>query len=189
MAAISPSIVSSAIFGVRNYEKGNDGHIVRYAVAAGQAKKVVDYVSQFDNAVGQTAKTATMALGAASKESIFLDKCAKVASFSSTHINPLIVASACVDVMQSDNKAETAIVSATSLGTMFTVEKQMKKHLHKVPKLKCFSKITEAVTNATKGTKYGKFLGPVLEGIAFVIGSCVAYDAGNKFGNLLIGKQ
>ena len=98
MAALSPNIVSSAVFGVRNYEKGNDGHIVRYAVAAGQAKKVVDYVMQLDNVVGQTTKTATQALGVASKESIFLEGAGRIASFSSKHINPLICMFRCYAV-------------------------------------------------------------------------------------------
>lgn len=189
MTALSPSIVSSAVFGVRNYNKGNDGHVVRYAVAAGQAKKVIDYVSQLDNVVGKTTKTATEAFGVASKGSIFLEGCGNVAKFSSTHINPLIVASAIVDVANSENKTETAVVSATSLGTMFACEKFMKKHLKDIPKLKCFEKITEIVTKATKGTKYGKYVAPVLEGLAFVVGSCTAYSVGEKFGKMLIGKS
>ena len=189
MAVLSPNIVSSAVFGVRNYNKGNDGHVVRYAVAAGQAKKVIDYVSQLDNVVGQTAKTATQALGAVSKESIFLEGCGNVAKFSSSHINPLIIASAIVDIANSENKAETAVVSATSLGAMFACEKFMKQHLKDIPKLECFKGIAKAITNATKGTKYGKYVGPVLEGLAFVVGSCTAYSIGEKFGKTLIGKS
>lgn len=189
MAVLSPNIVSSAVFGVRNYNKGNDGHVVRYAVAAGQAKKVIDYVSQLDNVVGKTTKTATQAFGIASKESIFLEGCGNVAKFSSSHINPLIVASALLDVATSENKTETAVVSASSLGTMFACESFMKKHLKDIPKLKCFEGITNAVTKATKGTKYGKFIAPVLEGLTFVVGSCTAYSVGQKFGNMLVGKS
>lgn len=189
MTTLSPNIVSSAIFGVRNYEKGNDGHVVRYAVAAGQAKKVVDYVSQLDNTVGRTTKTATQAFGIASKDSIFLEGAGKVAKFSSSHINPLIVASAVLDVATSENKEETAVISATSLGTMFTVENLMKKHLKDVPKMKCFEKVTQAVNKLAKGTKYGKYVAPVLEGVAFVVGSCTAYSVGQKFGEVLVGKS
>lgn len=188
MTALSSNVVSSAIFGVRNYEKGNDGHIVRYAVAAGQAKKVADYVTKLDNVVGKTTKMATDVLSAASKESIFLEGCGKVAHFSSTHINPLIVASALVDVVTSENKMDTAITSTTSLGVMFTAEKLMKAHLKDVSKLGCLKGVVNAVDKLAKTTKYGKFIAPLLEGITFVIGSCTAYSVGNKLGNMIIGK-
>ena len=189
MAVLNPNIVSSAIFCGRNYDKGNNGHGVRYAVALGQAKKVVDYVSGLDNAIGQTAKTATQALGAASKESIFLEGCGNVAKFSSSHINPLIIASTIFDVANSDNKVETAVVSGSALATMFTGEKFLKKHLKDIPNLKCFKGVTEAIEKATKGTKYAKFVGPVLEGVAFVIGSCMSYSVGEKIGKTLVGKD
>lgn len=188
MATLSPNIVSSAVFGVRNYEKGNDGHVVRYAVALGQTKKVVDYVKQLDNVVGQTAKTATQAFGVASKESIFLEGMGKFASFSSTHINPLIIASAGLDILQSDNKAEAAVISATSLGTMFTVENLMKKHLKDLTKTKGFSKITNILETVLKGTKYGKYVAPVIEGLLFVTGSITAYNVGNKIGQTITNK-
>ena len=189
MTALTSGIVSSAIFGVRNYDKGNNGHGIRYAVAAGQTKKVVDYVSQLDNVVGQTTKTATQALGAVSKNSVFLEGCGKIAKFSSNHINPLIVASAALDVAHSDNKAETAVKSATALGAMFTVENIMKKHLKDVSKLKCFEGVTSAINKCAQKTKYGKFIAPVLEGVAFVIGSCTAYSLGEKFGESLIASS
>jgi hypothetical protein len=189
MAAFSSGIVTSAVFGVRNYNKGNDGHTLRYAVAAGQAKRVIDFVSQLDNSVGKTTRTATEALSAASKGSIFLDSCGKVAEFSSKHINPLIVASAAVDIINSEDKTSAAVTSATALGTMFTVEKFMKKHLKDIPKMKCFERITKAVENATKNTKYGKYIGPVLEGVAFVFGSCTAYNVGEKIGKSIVGDK
>ena len=188
MAAFSSNIVTSAIFGVRNYEKGNDGHTLRYAVALGQAKRVADFVTTLDNSVGKTARTATEAIGKASKGSIFLESVGRVANFSSTHINPLIIGSAVLDVVNSENKVETAVVSASALGTMFTTEKLMKKYLKDVPKLSCFKKITAAVTKAFEGTKYGKYVGPVLEGLAFVGGSITGYAVGERFGKTLIGK-
>ena len=189
MSAFSPNMVSSTIFGVRNVEKGNDGHIVRYAVAAGQAKKLVDYVTTLDNTVGKTAKAATDALGVASEGSIFLKSCGKVAEFSSTHINPLIVASAIYDIANSDKKFDTTVVSASALGAMFTGEHFLKKYLPKVGKMKVFENIASVIGDVAKSTKYGKFIAPVLEGLAFTAGSMISYGIGEQVGKSIIGKN
>ena len=183
------SIVSSSIFGIRNCDKGNDGHVVRFWVALGQIRNVFNAIKEIDNSIGKTAQTASALLDHAANNSIFVEGLGKAAKFAGKHINPLIVASGIYDVCVSDNKLDTAVVTGTALTTMFTGEKLMKKYMNDIPKLNCFKGIAEKIGTIAATTKYGKFIGPVLSGVSFVLGSCMSYFVGEKIGKALINKN
>ena len=183
------SIVSSSIFGIRNCDKGNNGHVVRYGVALGQARNVMNTIKEFDNTIGKTAQTANVLFNHAAKNSILVECLGKATTFAGEHINPLIVASGIYDVFVSDNKLDTAVVTGTALGTMFTGEKLMKMHMNDIPKLSCSKGIAEKIGTIAATTKYGKFIGPFISGVSFVLGSCMSYFVGEKIGKALIGKN
>ena len=183
------TIVRSAIFGVRNVNKTKNGQIGRSTVAVGQAKKVVDYVKTLDNTLGKSARTASQALTKAAKSEHLWNVAGKAVNFASEHINPLICVSAGIDVLMAEDKEEALVTNTAALASMFTVEKLMKKHLDEVTKIKGIDKIAQKIVKFAKTHKYAGKLPAIIQGAAFVAGSITAYNIGEKFGKLLLGKK
>lgn len=184
------NVVSSAIFCARSVDKAeNKGQFGRWAVAAGQAKKVVDYVQGLDNKVGKTTKTAVDAMQTASKSEKLLKFGGQALELAAKNVNPLICVSSGIDVLMADDKESALIKNVCGLGTMFAVENVMKNHLDDVVKIKGIDKIAQKVMTWAKTFKGGEKVVPaVIHGAAFVIGSCTAYNVGNKFGTLVASK-
>lgn len=182
-------VTRSAIFGTRNIEKTEEGHIGKASVAAGQGAKVVDYICTLDNKVGKTTKTAVDALKKVAQNEKLLDYAGKAVNFAAKNINPLICASAGIDVFMSEYKESALVTNATALGAMFAAEHWMKNNLDKLPEKKELKGISEKVMKFARENKCEGKLPGIIHGVAFVVGSCTAYNVGNKFGNLLLGKQ
>lgn len=183
------NIVSSAIFCARNVDKAeNHDKIGRWAVAAGQGKKVVDYVRTLDNEVGKSANEAVEGLKMFSKSEKLLSYAGKAVDFASKNVNPLICVSSGIDVLMADDKDEALVKNAAALSTMFAVEHVMKKHMDDVVKIKGIDKIAEKVMGFAKRFKAEGKVPAIAHGVAFVVGSCVAYNVGEKFGSLVINK-
>lgn len=189
--------VSSAVFCARRIgkaeKKSQEGQngvaLTNIFVATGQGTKVVKYVAQLDNKVGKTAKTAVDALQMASKNEKLLQYGGKALNLAAEYVNPLICISAGVDVLTSEDKESALIKNASGLGAMFAVEHVMKNHLDDIVKIKGIDKIAEKVMKWAKTFKGGeKGVPAVVHGLAFVLGSCTAYNIGNKFGTLVANK-
>ena len=183
------NVISSAIFCARSVDKAeNNGQFGRWAVAAGQAKKVADYVVTLDNSIGKTTHTAVKALETASKGEKLLQYGGKALNFAAEHVNPLICVSSGIDVLMADDKESALIKNVCGLGAMFAVENTMKNHLDDVVKIKGIDKIAKKIMEFAKIHKCEKGLPAIVHGAAFVLGSCTAYNIGNKFGTLLANK-
>lgn len=180
------NIVSSAIFCARNVDKAeNQDKVGRWAVAVGQGKKVVDYVRTLDNELGKQMNKGVSVLKDFSKQEVLLDYAAKTVNLASKKINPLICISSGIDVLRADDKQSAAITTGSALASMFAVEHVMKKHLDDVTKIKGVEKIAKKVVEfEAKHETKGK-IGALIHGVAFVVGSCTAYNVGEKFGSLL----
>lgn len=183
------NVVSSALFCVRNVDKTQNGSIGRAPVTVGQGKNVFDYVTSLDNGLGKGARAAVDTLKAAAESEKILAYAGKAIDFASKNINPLICVSAGIDVLRADDKESALITNTTALTSMFAVESLMKKHLGDIPKMECMEGISEEVMNFARKYKCEGTLPMILQGVAFVIGSCTAYNIGQKFGKLLLGKQ
>lgn len=183
------NVVSSAVFCARSVDKAENGQFGRWTVAAGQGKKVADYVATLDNQVGKTAKTAYDALHTASKSEKLLQYGGKALNLAAEYVNPLICVSSGIDVLMADDKESALIKNICGLGAMFAVENAMKHHLDDVVKIKGIDKIAQKVMQWAKTFKGGEKTVPaIIHGAAFVIGSCTAYNIGNKFGTLVANK-
>jgi len=186
------NVVASAIFCARNVDKAeNQGKVGRWGVAAGQGKKVTDYVAGLDNKVGKTTKTAVESLKTFAQGSKTLEYAGKAVKFASNHVNPLICVSAGLDIAMADEKDKKAaiVTNVAGLSSMFAVENLMKKHMDEIPKLNCFKEISEKIMNFCSKTPARGKIPAIIHGVAFVVGSCAAYSVGEKFGNLLLGKK
>lgn len=192
------NVISSAIFCARNVEKAEtQDKVGRWAVAAGQAKKVFDYVQTLDNKVGEKARSAQSVMKTVAKEEKIVKGIGKAVDYASKNVNPLICVSSGIDVLRSDDKEYTAVTSAAALAAMFGTEAFMKDHMdsvakkgvEKLSKIKGASKIIEKVATTIKGSKYGKAAPAIVHGTAFVVGSCLGYAGGEEFGKLLIGRE
>jgi len=178
--------VSSLIFCCRNIDKvENQDKIGRVPVAIAQANNVFQAVQQLDNAIGKSAKSASDALHNVAKEEKLLEYMGKGVSILSKKVNPLICVSSGIDVLRADDKEKAILTNGAALGAMFLVEDQMKKHLDKIPKMEFMKDITKNIMKFAKSHNCEKGLPAVAHGVAFVIGSCVAYSSGEKFGNLV----
>lgn len=183
------NIVSSAIFCARNVDKAeSQDKVGRWAVAAGQAKKVVDYVVTLDNEVGKNAQTAVSILKKTADEQKILKYAGKAVDFASKNVNPLICVSSAIDVMQAKDKESALVTNAAALGAMFAGESLMKNHLDDFVKLDGVDKIAKKVLQFASKHNF-KGLPAIIHGTAFVVGSCASYSIGEKFGNLLLNKQ
>lgn len=196
------NVVSSVIFCAKNVDKAeNQDKVGRWAVAVGQAKKIFDYVSELDNTIGDDAKAASEALKDFSKNKPVVKYAEKAVNFASKNVNPLICLSSGIDVLNAKDKETAAITNVAALSTMFAVENQMKKHLDDIPKLKVVQKYFEKfkhsevgrkvindVEKYAKNNKWTKGVPALIHGTAFVVGSCTAYNIGDKFGTLVAPK-
>lgn len=208
------NVVSSMIFCARNVDKAeNQGKVGRWPVAIAQANNIFKAVADYDSKLGNTAKAALDAIHTASSEEKLLECATKGVNFLSKNINPLICVSAGLDVLTSDDKEAALATNTAALTSMFAVEGLMKKHLdgliisakNKVLTVENAEKIAQKLTKVAKGDKVAdkvaegiiKFakddkgkgkVHSIIHGVAFVIGSCTAYDAGDKFGKLLVNK-
>lgn len=187
------NIVSSAIFCARNVDKAeNQDKVGRWAVAAGQAKKVVDYVVKLDTEVGKNAQEAVNLFKKISEKQKVIQYAGKYAGkavdIASRNVNPLICVSSAIDVLQAKDKESALVTNATALSAMFAGESLMKKHLDDVVKIKGIDEIAKKVLDFAAKHNF-KGLPAIVHGAAFVVGSCAAYSVGEKFGNLLLNKQ
>ena len=203
-------IIRTAIFGVRNVKKTQEGHVGRGAVALGQAKNVFDAVKSLDCGLAKSAQSASAVFHSACQKDILVNGFYNVADKCARNINPLIWASAGLDVIFSDNPKETLVENVAAVGTMRVTEEIMKRCLDKnVDKLLNAAKNTSVIkklanSNLVKGiskrimSSDSKLLKLVtrgglpafIKGTLFVVGSCLAYDAGKKFAdNVLLGKN
>lgn len=196
------NVISSAIFCARNFDKvESQDKIGRVAPAVGQLWKVGEYatdkVTKLDNQLGRSASTAVDALKTAAKQDKLIDGAGKVVKFASKYVNPLICVSSGIDILSADDKDAAFVTNAAALSSMFFVEKQMKTHLDTGLKAaKNLAMETKGVktvaqrmlTFAAKHKMEGKLL-PIVHGVAFVAGSCLAYNLGDKFGHLLIDSK
>lgn len=176
--------VRSGIFGARNTQKD-----YRQPVVVGQTARVVENISTLDNKIGKSAKSALEAFKMAAQDEKVLQYAGKAVKFASDNINPLICISTGIKVLAAEDKESALVTNGTALASMFAVEHLMKKHMDEIPKLKCFEGIAEKVMKFSSKNKYTKAIPSIISGIAFVVGSCTAYSAGEKFGNLLMGEK
>ena len=178
--------VASMIFCCRNVDKVEyENKMGRLPVAIAQANNVFQAVQELDNVVGTKAKNASAILRDFAKEEKAVSYVGKGVQFLSKNVNPIICVSSAIDVLKADDQQTALLTSGGGLGAMFLVESQMKKHLDKVPKMKCMEKIVEHVMKFAKSHKCEKGLPAVAHGVAFVIGSCCAYSLGEKFGSVV----
>lgn len=184
---VDSALVRSTVFGIRNIDNSQKGHVGKTAVAGGQIRNAIVAAREVDGVVGQSATTFIDTCKTLSKQEKVFELAGKALNLAGKYVNPLIVVSSGIDVAMSDDKEKTFVENSIALGAMFAMENYMKKHLADVVKIKGISNIAEKITKATENTKYGKYVAPVTHGLAFVVGSCTAYAAGNKFGSLLMG--
>lgn len=210
---LSSEMVRTAIFGVRNAEKTKKGHIGRAAVCLGQSKNLFDAVKELDCGLATSAQSASNVFHKACKKDALLSGFNNVATKCSKNVNPLIWASAGLDVIFADDKKEALVENAAAIGTMRLAETYMKYHLddavdngfkllketkiaNKVKDVKAIKAMSNNIkghlntsnSNLIKGIAKGG-IPAVVKGVLFVVGSCLAYDVGKKFGDVLLGKE
>jgi len=195
MTGCLETVARTAIFSGRNIDKSANGK-AREGAALGQTKNLFDELAKFEGKIGNGAKTALNALKEFSRSSKPLEYAGVAADFASKHVNPLICVSSGIDVLMSDDKEYALATNAAGLGAMFGVEHLMKQHLGDVIdsvktdvlKIKDSYKTVDKVVSFAQRAGKGK-LTPIIKGVAFVVGSCAAYSAGEKFGKLLLGRE
>lgn len=189
MVAGLAEVCQTGLFCGRNIEATSQGHVGKAAVVVGQARNLAGHVATLDNKIGKATKSALEAFKKIAQNDKVVDGVGKVVDLAGKYVNPLICVSAGIDVITSDDKESALVTNATALASMFTVEHLMKQHLDKVPKIKGIDKIAGKVMEVAKECKCEGKLPSIIRGVAFVVGSCVSYDIGHKFGNLLLGKN
>lgn len=181
--------IATMWFLARNGEQAQDGHIGKYAVFVGQAKKIFDEISTLDNQIGKSfTKTADILKGYSESNRI-VGGAGKILKFASQNVNPLIIASAALDTAMAEDKVTTGVTSAAGVGAMFGAEKLMKQFLTKEGEAKLAEKITDFVKKChpEKAGKIGRIGAYVAYGLSFAGASIIGYTGGKKFGKLLLG--
>lgn len=183
--------IATCWFLARNGEQANDGHIGKYAVAIGQAKKIYDEVAALDNAIGKGFQSTADILNGYAASNKIVGGAGKLLKFASQNVNPLIITSAVIDTAMADDKITTGVTSAAGVTAMFGAEKLMKKFLTKESEVKLAQRITDFVKkiHPERAGKIGRIGAYVAYGLAFASASIVGYSGGKKFGKLLIGDK
>lgn len=189
---------ASAIFLYRNSDKVRNGDATRKPVVLAQAGSLVDKVAKTDSKIGQSTKATLDAF----EKSSTLSVGSKAVDAAGKLVNPLIIASSCAKVINSDDKEATLYQEAGGIGTMFAFEHAMKKDGVKslvkeksegiiktslkglAKKIKPIAEMSEESSN--KIVKLGGF---ILSGIAFVAASMTGYSVGAEAGADTINKK
>lgn len=188
-------VTKNAIFSKRRLDKAVNGDIGSYAVATGQIRNGVQAISNFDNAVGRAATTATKAFDAGAKATGALKYAVKGVNWAANHVNPLICVTSGIRVLRADDKKSEAINQAYALAGMFSFEKTSKLFLTPEGREKLlkfgFGKegISKKIMNVFAGldkiagaagaSKWVRIGIPVLKGIGFVCASIGGYALGS----------
>lgn len=186
---VDSTLIRSTCFGIRNIDKTQQGHVGKAAVASGQIRNAIVEARKYDGFVGKTANTAVEVVKGFFKNEKVLAYAGKALNFAGDYVNPLICVSAGIDVALSDDKEKAFVENSMGLGVMFGVETLMKKHLDSVVKIKGIDTIAEKVMKFASTARGGKYIPAIAHGGAFVVGSCLAYAAGQNFGDVLLGKD
>lgn len=183
------ALASSTIFCARRSKKAKNERDIFSAVLAGaQGNKAITAATKIDGTIGNVATSVIDKFERVAKNSKLIDYAGKGIKLASDYVNPLICVASGVKVLRSDDKKSTLIVEASALGSMFVVEGMMKKHLHKLVEIKGIDKIADRVLKYSEQSKAKGLIPGLIKGIAFVVGSCVAYNLGQKGGEMLTGK-
>ena len=187
----------SLIFAKRRVGKAVNGDPTSLAVAAAQVTKAVKSASNWNNSIGNAAKTCVNALETASKAKTITGYAAKTLNFASGCINPLIATTGVIKVACAKDKKTEAINQGAALGVMFAAEGMAKKFLteegRKVLKKSCFYKNSKIIQGlhkfmgnidkyaaAANSSNWGKIGIPLLKAAAFACISILGYSIGSK---------
>lgn len=189
---------ASAIFLARNTEKVQHGDLGRAPVVAAQAGSFLNKVSELDNSIGKSTKTAIDAFEKSTNVSFGTNALNTAGKL----VNPLLVAAAGLRVATSDDKEASLYKEAGAMTVMFAAEKAMKSNLVKEVvrqnsddlvevAIKGLSKVIKPLENISQASK-NKVLKAscfILSGIAFVGASILGYDIGAQAGESAIKKK
>ncbi len=185
-------------------------------LAAGQALKAAnataDMVKVSDPLAGKELSSAANAIKNIAKESKFLNGVGKVVKFTADNVNPIICVVSGVNVLSSDDKVDALARESLALTTMFAAEGAAKRILG-MPQIKkiegkrvtipreglyrknlFITKQAESLKEFCETKKLCskvslKALPGIAKGLAFVLASCLGYQAGVSIGNAIIGEK
>ena len=116
------AMVRSALFGVRNVDKVQNGDTGRCAAATFQlfnaGKNALESATKLHNSLGKGAESAVTALKTVSESSKALETAAKVVKFGSENVNTLLCGAAAYRVLTADDK-EKAMAGASIAGVLY----------------------------------------------------------------------
>ena len=187
-------VAKSSIFATRRTNKGINGDPTSFAVASAQITKAIKNTANWNNTIGNTAKTCVEALETASKAKSLTGYLAKGLDIASGAVNPLIATTGVIKVACAKDKKTEAINQACALSGMFAAEKtvfrlltpegraliQNTKIAQKGPvksMLKAMNGLDRYAT-ASKSSKFGKVAIPILKAATFVCASVSGYAIG-----------
>ncbi len=178
------AMVRSALFGVRNVDKVQNGDTGRSAAATFQlfnaGKNALESATKLHNTLGKGAQSAITAMETVSKSGKALETAAKVVKFGSDNVNVLLCGAAAYRVLTAENKEKAVKKELWGMSTMFGVEHLMREGF----KSKAMMNLKNKVNN-----KYAKAGISILEGVLFVMGSIAASTAGFKIGESLYDEE
>lgn len=182
--------IATALFVGRSTELTEEGHVGRVVVLAGQGKRFVDSIMQYDNKYSNKMRGWSESLKAYSESDKLLSSAGRALNLAAKYVNPLIVASAGIDVLMSDDKVNTAVISATGLGTMFAIEKLIDKKCGKEFEAEIAEKASKLFkTDSIKGKGKAAFIAEALYGAFFAVSSYCSYVAGREVGKWVMDKN
>ena len=108
------SAIGTALFGIRNLNKNDPKDIVRKSVAGelqllNASKAAVGAIMKYDNAIGNSAKSAVNVFQEATKHNKIFNGAAKAVNWGCNNINPILCVSGGVKVLMSDDKLSAGI--------------------------------------------------------------------------------
>lgn len=177
---IMANFMTGAIFASRNWDMACNDNGARVAVAAGQAVKTTQGLSEIGF---RPAENAVSYMETAAKEGSLLAKSAK---FLANAVNPLIVGASAIKVAVADDKEKALCTVAPGIGAMFAGEAAFKSFVKTAPAQEVLSKIASV---GGKGGKWGKILAVGTEGVAFATASILSYAGGAAVGEYAINKE
>ena len=184
MHAMIDAMVRSALFGVRNVDKVQNGDTGRCAAATFQlfnaGKNALESATKLHNSLGKGAQSAVSAMKTVSNSGKALETAAKVVKFGSENVNVLLCGAAAYRVLTAENKEKAVKKELCGMGTMFGVEHLMREGF----KSKAMMNLKNNINN-----KYAKVGISILEGVLFVIGSIAASTTGYKIGEALYDEE
>jgi len=190
--------IATAIFGMRNIGKVNNGETGRIGAVGAQTTNLVNAASHSKFApINKGANVILNGVDDAGRLVGITNAAGKITNFASKAVNPMLCVASGIRILNDDDKYAAIIEEAGAMGTMFAAEKLYKNMIlnpvagkELATNSKIIKSVATKVDDLTKGlTGKKKLVATILTEVGLVCVSILGFDTGKKIGKKFSNRE